>query len=220
MKVDAYVMRQAIVRAKMLETLAEMAGAKDLEALSVAELLDWAAQQLSLHAIDHGGAFVDAPPPTPAAGDRVRRGRGMSVLLAIAIPGKPQGARRHRTGQRGGHTAMYRDPEQIAAEDHIVWLTRWEGPPLDEPVRLVIETRHRRPKSMCTRRYRSDGERPFAGKPDADNVAKLVMDALTRAGVWVDDTVVAQLEVRRWWVGVDREGVQAAERTTVRVEGL
>ncbi|MFZ9292516.1 MAG: RusA family crossover junction endodeoxyribonuclease [Ilumatobacteraceae bacterium] len=38
---------------------------------------------------------------------------------------------------------------------------------------------------------------PRHGKPDLDNVAKLILDALTDAGVLSDDVQVAHLEVRR-----------------------
>lgn len=66
------------------------------------------------------------------------------------------------------------------------------------PVRLEVAFIFRRPKSHL----RSNGElRPNApryhvGKPDADNLAKAVMDALTQMGLfWADDAQVAALVV-------------------------
>ena len=41
--------------------------------------------------------------------------------------------------------------------------------------------------------------KPHTQKPDADNVAKAVMDGLTAAGVWPDDAVVWSLEIRKVW---------------------
>ena len=43
------------------------------------------------------------------------------------------------------------------------------------------------------------GRRPHVGRPDVDNVAKGVLDALTEAGVLIDDKQVAELVVRRVW---------------------
>jgi len=39
----------------------------------------------------------------------------------------------------------------------------------------------------------------FVKKPDADNIAKGVLDALVRAGVLADDAPVAELEVRKFY---------------------
>jgi Holliday junction resolvase RusA-like endonuclease len=36
-------------------------------------------------------------------------------------------------------------------------------------------------------------------KPDADNLLKPVMDALTKIGVWVDDSLVDTDGVERFW---------------------
>jgi len=36
-------------------------------------------------------------------------------------------------------------------------------------------------------------------KPDADNLAKAVMDVLTRLGAWTDDALVWDLSVKRRW---------------------
>lgn len=38
-----------------------------------------------------------------------------------------------------------------------------------------------------------------APRPDADNYAKSVMDAMTQAGVWKDDTLVVRLSITKRW---------------------
>lgn len=38
-----------------------------------------------------------------------------------------------------------------------------------------------------------------APRPDADNYAKAVMDAMTQAGVWKDDALVGRLSVTKRW---------------------
>jgi len=51
-------------------------------------------------------------------------------------------------------------------------------------------------------------------KPDADNLAKLVLDRLTKAGVWSDDSVVIMLTVTKGWAGDRAPGCRAIIDTT------
>jgi Holliday junction resolvase RusA-like endonuclease len=52
---------------------------------------------------------------------------------------------------------------------------------------------------------------PHTHKPDADNLAKLVMDALVDGGLWVgDDSRVADLTVRKRWCAAGEEGVSVS----------
>lgn len=45
--------------------------------------------------------------------------------------------------------------------------------------------------------------KPHTFRPDADNLAKLVLDCMTRAGLLKDDSVVSSLCIRKTW---DEEG--------------
>ena len=75
--------------------------------------------------------------------------------------------------------------------------------PLDVPVRVDVTLVAARPQRLRRRRD-PDGRIPRAvGKPDADNAAKLVMDALVKAMVLRDDTLVCVLHVERWYAGRD-----------------
>ena len=49
-----------------------------------------------------------------------------------------------------------------------------------------------RPKRLCTRTH-PQGELPCIAKPDADNLEKAVMDAMTVAGWWLDDAQISDL---------------------------
>jgi Holliday junction resolvase RusA-like endonuclease len=130
---------------------------------------------------------------------------GAVSVLDLVVHGPPKGAQRHRSFVRGGRVATHHAPDHLDAEERIrrAAVDAWVGPPLDVPVRLEVETWHRRPDRMRRKKDANDQARPFVGKPDADNVAKLVMDALTKAGVWVDDTRVAELVVRRRYLPLD-----------------
>lgn len=84
--------------------------------------------------------------------------------------------------------------------------------PLTGPLNVVLAFRVQRPKSH----YRSNGElKPAAPtfsekRPDSDKLARAILDSLTVAGVWLDDSQVASLRVLKLYarppehpVGVD-----------------
>jgi Holliday junction resolvase RusA-like endonuclease len=49
---------------------------------------------------------------------------------------------------------------------------------------------------------------PHTIRPDGDNLAKLVLDAVVRAGLLADDGLVASLTVSKLWVEPGSEGVR------------
>lgn len=145
----------------------------------------------------------------------------MSDRLTVAIPYALRGASRPRATKRGKHAAVYMPPEHRDAEADLVALlasaareqgwTRVERPGV---VALTVRLYVARPKREMGAGWPDD---PYlvGGKPDADNVAKLAMDAGTKAGLWQDDTQVAVLLVRRW-----RSGKAGTPMTMVVVETL
>jgi Holliday junction resolvase RusA-like endonuclease len=78
--------------------------------------------------------------------------------------------------------------------------------PLAEPVEVIIDAVFARPKSHMTKK----GVKPAAPvlpRPDADNIAKAVLDSL---GEFFDDTHVRRLVIEKTY------GTEA--RTTVRIQ--
>lgn len=75
--------------------------------------------------------------------------------------------------------------------------------PVSGPVSVSLQFAFRRPKSHYrtgarASELRENAPRLHTGKPDADNLAKAVMDALTQLGTfWMDDSQVAQLFVSK-----------------------
>jgi Holliday junction resolvase RusA-like endonuclease len=77
---------------------------------------------------------------------------------------------------------------------------------LEGPIKVSLFFLMERPKSH----FKTDGKslkpiaskRYFTKKPDADNLAKAVLDALTAMGVWKDDSQVVILDVTKAWADV------------------
>jgi Holliday junction resolvase RusA-like endonuclease len=64
----------------------------------------------------------------------------------------------------------------------------------------------RRPKSHYGKagHFKASAPVNHVSKPDADNLAKLVLDRITRGGrIWRDDSQVAKLKVEKYWAITD-----------------
>lgn len=131
----------------------------------------------------------------------------MKELLRFFAAGDPKGQPRPRAFSRGGHARVF-DPGTaegwkssvaLAAKPHL------DGkltPFIFRAVCLHLEFFFRRPKAHChsgkkAHILRDDAPGYHTGKPDADNCAKAVMDALTVLRLWGDDAMVAHLIVRK-----------------------
>lgn len=131
--------------------------------------------------------------------------------ITFWVDGEPKGQPRPKAFSRGGFTRVY-DPGTaegwkgcvaLAARPHI------PKEPLMCPLSLRIQFNMPRPKGH----FRTNGHvKPnaphmFTKKPDADNLAKAVMDALTQLKVWHDDSQVVWLDVRKTYcVGSSKPG--------------
>jgi crossover junction endodeoxyribonuclease RusA len=65
----------------------------------------------------------------------------------------------------------------------------YEGAPLQGPLRVSIACQVERPKTT----------KLPAPKPDIDNYVKSVLDAMTQAGVWDDDSQVEHISAAKGW---------------------
>lgn len=98
--------------------------------------------------------------------------------------------------------------------------------PTSAPVRVEVEAMAARPKRLVPRAAGGSwpNSRPLergpmwrCTKPDADNVAKAVLDALVKAGVLRDDVQVVELVVRSLYAPVD--GAPLVAVAVERVDG-
>lgn len=119
--------------------------------------------------------------------------------LVFVVPGRLGGKGRARAFVRGGKIAMH-TPGKTAADESVVRhfaaeaMREAKTAPLEGPLRLEITISRMIPKSWSAKKRQ--GAFWITGKPDCDNSAKLIADALNGI-TYGDDSQVAVLTVRR-----------------------
>lgn len=78
----------------------------------------------------------------------------------------------------------------------------WSGPPLDQPLLVSVCAVFPRPKKHNGKGCSPERLRHLA-RPDADNVLKASMDALTKSGVVRDDSIICVAHVAKWYASID-----------------
>ena len=121
--------------------------------------------------------------------------------LSFFALGTPVGQPRPRACIRGRHAGVYDPGTADAWKASVASAAKaaWDGRVFDGPLRLTLTIYMPRPKSH----FRANGAiKPSAplwptGKPDRDNLEKAILDALTTAGVWKDDSLVCTGATRK-----------------------
>ena len=113
-------------------------------------------------------------------------------MKTITVYGEPKAQPRPRATARGGFARVYNPSTADEWKQAIVDAARNQGEPFLGPVSLEIRFDMPRPKSM-----RGTEQKPHTVKPDIDNMVKAVMDALTTAIWWIDDSQVWRLSTSK-----------------------
>jgi len=132
------------------------------------------------------------------------------MTIQFRVTGKPEGqprvkARAVKNKNTGKSFATVYTPKTNAGfKDDVMIQARRHKPvaPLTGPLRVDIEAIFRRPKKHFwtgkrAHLLRDDAPTMHTRTPDRDNVDKLILDALTNVGFWLDDCQVCAGEVRK-----------------------
>ena len=133
------------------------------------------------------------------------------MTAILTIPGKPLGQPRQRIAQIAGRTRNYLPQDNPIHGYKFAIRAAWGSrPPIEGPVTLSVTAIFPRPKAKTKKTGENKGY-PHTGKPDADNVAKAVCDALNGVA-YRDDSQVWQLTVVKLVASADEQ-----PRTVVEV---
>ena len=135
------------------------------------------------------------------------------IRYQIVVPGTPVAKGRPKFSNRGGFTKTY-TPKKTADFEQLVHFTAIQAgvTPIPGPLRVTIRAywpsvkpdRKKNPRPTCRRIKR----------PDADNVAKSVLDGLEGVA-YSDDAAVCALHVFKW------QAAQCDEpRTEIDIESI
>lgn len=135
-------------------------------------------------------------------------------MITITIPGEMRGKGRPRFSSRGGFARAYTDARTVSAENWVkaCAVEQAGAQPICGPVSLGICIAVEVPASW-PKKKRLDA---LAGavfptsKPDLDNCAKLIADALNGI-VWKDDKQIVRMEIRKHYAETAQTVLTVAE---------
>lgn len=131
------------------------------------------------------------------------------MIIEFTVPGAPQGKARARTTYHGTYT-----PEKTVLYENLIKLMYQQQTdymshkPLEIFILICFE-----PIKSVSKRVREQmlsGKMYPIKKPDIDNIAKVVLDALNGIA-YRDDTQVVQLTMRKIYSGMPRLDVKIRE---------
>lgn len=130
------------------------------------------------------------------------------LAASFTVDGAPQGKARPRVTRHGTYT-----PEKTKEYEKAVqwsYMMQCQGAMFpDVSLMVVIDAYYPIPKSATKKKHErmQDGLIRPKVKPDLDNVAKAICDALN-GEAWKDDAQIANLYVRKWYSNKPRVEVQ------------
>ena len=123
------------------------------------------------------------------------------IQVQYSVPGEPRGKGRPRFAKRGNFVKTYTDAKTASYEDQIRFYAlkaMGDSKVIEGAVRVFVSIRMAVPKSYSNKRREaclSNVEKPLK-KPDWDNVAKSICDAMNGI-IYVDDTQIVEAHITK-----------------------
>jgi len=124
-------------------------------------------------------------------------------MISFVVPGAPVGKGRPRFAKRGNFVSTY-TPEKTASYENLVKVLAMQemgsNQPISSPVNVFIDIAICPPASWSKKKRAQalNEEIHPTGKPDIDNVAKGILDAMNGV-VYLDDKQVISLTIRKFY---------------------
>lgn len=126
------------------------------------------------------------------------------ISISFTVPGQMSGKGRAKTGQGGHHYTPAKTRSQEAIVRHYANEAMRNVARMKGPLRLLIHVYRHPPQSWSKKRKAAAVW--ITGKPDWDNLGKLVSDAMNGI-VYADDSQIADANVKRRYLGADAASV-------------
>lgn len=137
--------------------------------------------------------------------------------MKFTVPGQPKGKARARTVRRGGGKSFSYTPEGTILYENLIKTCYLQdaGHVLfndGQPLAVDIIAFYEVPKSYSKKKKQEmlDGQLYPTKKPDIDNIAKCVLDALNKLA-YRDDTQVVRLHMEKRYAKIPRVEVEIRE---------
>lgn len=137
--------------------------------------------------------------------------------VRFTVPGQPKGKARARTVRRGGGKSFSYTPEGTVLYENLIKTCYLQdaGHVLfndGQPLAVSITAFYEVPKSYSKKKKQEmlDGQLYPTKKPDIDNIAKCVLDALNKLA-YRDDTQVVRLHMEKHYAEIPRVEVEIRE---------
>lgn len=149
-------------------------------------------------------ADVGSSPTSPA------KKESRDNMVEFTIQGKPRGKDRPRFSRRGNFISTYNTAGTIEYEKIIKYHYLGVSIPCPEyigKVSIYINAYFKPPKSTSKKKFKELIGTPYLKKPDCDNIAKIICDALNGLA-YKDDSQINELQVQKIYAEEERVEVK------------
>lgn len=119
-------------------------------------------------------------------------------MAYLRVDGKPIGKGRPKFSRQGNFVKTY-TPDRTVSYENLVRLAWWNSgqEKMEGNLQAIIKAHFKIPSSVSKKKHAELLGKPYPHKPDADNIAKIVLDSLNGGNAYDDDACVTRLEVEK-----------------------